>query len=205
MKLNDRSLTPGARRPNREADVLEAAVEVFWKKTFVAASTQDVADRVGMLKGSLYHYIDAKEDLLWSIVDDVHRGSTEILAAVESLDEPALDRIRIYIERHVEWYLRNVEKVSVYFRDWRHLTGARHDEARRRRQGYAREIRRLIAAAQAEGDIGEHVDPKYATTYLLAAVNAVPHWYRSAGPDTPDVIARQYAALTVALLAGSPR
>ncbi len=33
-----------------------------------AASLQDIADRLGMLKGSLYYYIQSKEDLLFDVI-----------------------------------------------------------------------------------------------------------------------------------------
>ena len=107
---------------------MEAAVDVFRLKGYSAASIQEVADRVGVLKGSLYYYISSKEDLLARIVDEVHRQSTEILEEVQALPEPAIDRIRIYIERHVEWYLGNLSEVSVFFREWRHLSGDRLDD-----------------------------------------------------------------------------
>jgi len=113
----------GAKRRNREIDVMDAAVDVFWRKGYAAASVQDVAESVGVLKGSLYYYISSKEDLLFRILDDVHEQSRKILDEVVELDATPLERLRIYMERHVEWYLDHVEEVTVYFRDWRYLTG----------------------------------------------------------------------------------
>ena len=60
----------GHRRRNRGQDVIEAAIRVFHKKGYASASIQDVAAEVGVLKGSLYHYIDSKEDLLARIFED---------------------------------------------------------------------------------------------------------------------------------------
>jgi TetR/AcrR family transcriptional regulator, cholesterol catabolism regulator len=193
------------KRRNREAEVLEAAVEVFWRKGYSGASIQEVADHVGVLKGSLYYYISSKEDLLWRIVDDVHRQSTDILTEVQALSVPAVDRVRIYIERHVEWYLGNLKVVSVFFREWRHLTGERYDTVTERRRGYDRAIRAMVAAAQEAGDVDTGLDPKYASLYILAAVNAVPDWYSSGGRDDPRQIAEDYADMTVGLLQGTRR
>jgi len=41
-------------RHKRESEVLIAAVEVFRSKGYAAATIQDIADHVGVLKGSLY-------------------------------------------------------------------------------------------------------------------------------------------------------
>jgi TetR/AcrR family transcriptional regulator, cholesterol catabolism regulator len=192
-----------ARRRNRKVDVMDAAIDVFWRKGYAAASVQDVADSVGVLKGSLYYYIDSKEDLLFRILEDVHEGSRRILDEVVSLDATPLERVRTYIERHVEWYLDNVEEVTVYFRDWRFLTGERLDIVAERRRGYDRVVRELIVAAQRSGEVDPSIDPKYASFFVLAAVNHVPDWYRRGVGDSPADIAAAYADLTVGTLRGT--
>ena len=195
----------GPKRRNREVEVLAAAVDVFSQKGYSAASIQEVADRVGVLKGSLYYYIRSKEDLLARIVAEVHQQSTDILDEVLALDLSAVDRVRVYIERHVEWYLGNVSQVSVFFREWRHLTGERLDVVLEQHRGYDRAVRELITAAQTAGDVPAALDPKYASLYILAAVNAVPDWYSPAGRDSARTIAENYAAMTVGLLQGTDR
>ena len=191
------------KKRNREAEVINAAIEVFSEKGYAAASIQDVADRVGVLKGSLYYYINSKEDLLFRIVDDVHHQSTEILEAVRVLDLPPIEAIRTYIEKHVEWYLNNVKEVSVFFREWRHLSGERLNTAKQRRRGYEQVVRDMITAAQDAGDIDASVEPKYASMYVLAAVNAVPDWYRPRGTDSAQRISEAYADMTVGMLTGT--
>ena len=70
-------MAPEQRRPvdrrNREHEVVEAAVKVFYEKGYAASTIQDVADVVGVLKGSLYHYISSKEDLLFRILQQSSR------------------------------------------------------------------------------------------------------------------------------------
>src|SRR5680860_816646 len=42
-------------RTPREREIIDAAAEVFHEKGYAGASIQDVADAVGILKGSLYY------------------------------------------------------------------------------------------------------------------------------------------------------
>jgi AcrR family transcriptional regulator len=197
--------TARARTMKRQAEITAAACEVFWQQGYRAASIQDVADRVGVLKGSLYYYIESKEDLLWRIIEDVHAESTAILEESLALEVSPIERIRLFIERHVAWYLNNVEEVAVFFREWRHLTGERLRTVKGRRRGYEQVIRELIEAAQDAGDISGELDVHYAARYVLAAVNAVPDWYRPNGSDSASDIAETYGAITVGLLTGTPR
>jgi AcrR family transcriptional regulator len=184
---------------------MQAATEIFYRNGYRAASIQDVADKVGVLKGSLYYYIETKEDLLWRIVEDVHQQWSEILENASALDAGPIERMHSFIKLHIEWYLKNVQEVSVFFRDWHNLTGDRLRTVKTRRRRYEAVITELIAAAQESGDVSPALNQQYATRYVLAAVNAVPDWYRPSKSETPSVIAEAYADMTVGLLTGTPR
>jgi TetR/AcrR family transcriptional regulator, cholesterol catabolism regulator len=200
---SSKSKAPRATRQIREAQVIDAAVQTFYRRGYSAAAIQEIADAAGMFKAGLYHYIESKEDLLFRICESVHAESIEILETVISLDLPPLERVRTYIERHVRWHLESPYMVGVFFRDWRFLTGERLEQVTEHRRGYDRTIRSLIVAAQKSGEIDPQLDSKYASFYVLAAVNAVPAWYRVDGPDSAQEIAETYAGLTVATLTGS--
>jgi len=190
-------------RRSRLLDVKAAAIDVFWRKGYDSASVQDVADHVGVLKGSLYHYIDTKEDLLFWILEDVHVRSMEILDGVLALDVAPLVRLRTFIERHVEWYLENVAEVTVYFRDWRCVEGDRLVLVRERRRAHDRAVRGLIEDTQANADVHPGLDAKYASFFILSAVNHVPHWYQQGGPAGPADVAGKYADFVVGALVGT--
>lgn len=55
-------------REQRWDEIVEAAANVFYAKGYEGASLQDIATAVGLLKGSIYYYIDTKEDLLFELV-----------------------------------------------------------------------------------------------------------------------------------------
>jgi AcrR family transcriptional regulator len=190
-------------RRNREAEVHEAAIRVFCAKGYAAASIQDVANEVGVLKGSLYHYIDSKEDLLTRIFDDAHTQAMRIIDDVSRMEAPPLERLREFFARHVTWYLAHVEHATVFFREWRFLTGERRAIVAARRDGYEEFLRTLIVDCQKSGDVDPGLNVKYALFFVLGAVNAVPEWYRRTGNDSPAEIAAEYADLTIGTLTGA--
>ena len=106
--------------------MLDAAARVFYERGYSDASVQDVADELGILKGSLYHYIDTKEDLLFRLLQETHDEIYEILeevAALEGLNP--IERLEIYIRRQVEYNIDNLLRVSVYYHDLERLTEER--------------------------------------------------------------------------------
>jgi TetR/AcrR family transcriptional regulator, cholesterol catabolism regulator len=202
--MGRRTSQEGAVRPNRrnrQADVTAAAVEIFWRKGYASASIRDVAEEVGVLKGSLYHYINSKEDLLWTIVDAVHGRSTQILADTGALDLDPIRRLHFYVEKHALWYLDDPKEVTVFLREWRHLTGDKLELANERRHGYDRALRRLIDEAQESHGRRSGIPADYAARYVLAAINAMPDWYHPGGTGSKSRIAEACADMTVGLLA----
>jgi TetR/AcrR family transcriptional regulator, cholesterol catabolism regulator len=187
-------------RADRRAELIDAATEVFWRKGFTAASVRDVADKVGVLKGSLYHYIDSKDALLFAIFDESHEQASRIVADVAALKAPPLERLRIFLQRYLEWYLVNVEQVSVYFREWKHLTEPRREIVQRQRAAFDDLARGLLDEAQGNGEIDAGLDVGYATFFVLGALEGAGDWYRRDGPATPQHIAAEYARMAVQLV-----
>ena len=195
--------TKGRDYRNREEEVIAAAIKIFSEKGFAATSIQDVADEVGVLKGSLYHYIESKEDLLFQIFDESHRQAAEIVREIGELEGPPLDRLHTYIQRYVHWYLDNVDRVSIYFSEWRHLTGQRLATVKKQRRMYEKVVFELIEEARDAGNVPEDLNPTYATNFILGAVNGVPVWYRPGRGNSLPKISAAYADMVVGTLVGT--
>ncbi len=87
----------------KEAALLETATRLFRERGFHATSMQDLAESLGMNRGSLYHYIESKEDLLWAIVTDALDGLEAEVRPALMADAPAPDRIRHGIAAHLRF------------------------------------------------------------------------------------------------------
>jgi TetR/AcrR family transcriptional regulator, cholesterol catabolism regulator len=192
---------PGARpvaRRNRDAEIFTAAIEVFSEKGYSAASLQDVADRVGLLKGSLYHYISAKESLLYRIFHQAHEEAVELMAEVAGLGLPPVRHLYEYLRRLTLWYLDNRARSALYFTEWRYLTGEYGETVRRERREFEGYVRDIIRAAIEAGDARPDLDAKLASFATLASINSVLVWFSPSGPYDPDRIAAEIAELSCA-------
>jgi len=185
--------------------VLEAAVRVFHKKGYASASIQDVAEEVGVLKGSLYHYIDSKEDLLARIFEDSAGHFLEMLEEASGLDERPVERLRSFGRSCSFWYLRNIERVAIYATEWKHLTGKRRKEVVVIRETYESRLAGLIGEVKEAGEAAPDLDVNFATYFIFGALNGLPAWYRRRGPDPAEKIADAYADLIVNTVIGGAR
>lgn len=185
----------GAR--SRDREVVEAAVRIFWEKGYRAASVQDVADALGMLKGSLYYYIESKESLLHRIFDDSH---TEIVAITEESmrsNAPAVERLRRFLHDYAMWTLTHLERAGLYSREWRYASESHRVTLAEHQRYYVQHLRELIALGQREGSCDLGVDPRAASLFILAAFTGLPDWYRPGNRQKAEDVAEAYVGIAM--------
>ncbi len=83
----------------RRGAILEAALSVFSDLGYTQATLNDVADRLGVTKGCLYHYFESKERLLLDLIQD--RIGAAIIAddALSSPEGSREELLRTLLER----------------------------------------------------------------------------------------------------------
>ncbi len=70
------------RKDARPAEVLEAALDVFFEKGFAAARLEDIAARAGVSKGTIYLYFESKDDVFEALVRSIPMPNVEQLRAL---------------------------------------------------------------------------------------------------------------------------
>ncbi|HEX3737512.1 MAG TPA: TetR/AcrR family transcriptional regulator [Solirubrobacterales bacterium] len=202
-KASSRRAEKQQSRDARMEEVIEAATEMFYERGYEGTSIENVANAVGILKGSLYYYIDSKEDLLFRVVDQVQRDIHSMLDdAIAAEDTPPLDRLSEFARRQVEYNARNVKIVAVYHNDWRRLKGDRLADITRRRKYESRVVLELLEEAKQRGDIAETLDTKLAASCVFATIIWPHAWYRAGGVD-PERLASFYASFILRGVTGA--
>src|SRR6202011_4503140 len=98
----------------RGEQVYAAALRLFREKGYHATSMQDIAVAVGLYKGSLYHYIGGKQDLLVQVFE---RAMSTLIADVEGIAADSSLRpsvqMRLIVAAHVEAVSTNLDALTV--------------------------------------------------------------------------------------------
>jgi TetR/AcrR family transcriptional regulator, cholesterol catabolism regulator len=190
------SSDPVSPRPRRrDQEVIDAAAKIFSARGYADASVQDIADELGILKGSLYHYIDTKEDLLFRLLEQVHEDVEAIMLEVATRhDLDALARIVLYVKRMVEYSIQHVMKISVYHHDVDRLTDTRRKVIFDHRKEHESFLTDLILEAQRAGQADPTLDAGILTNCIFGTVIWVYRWYRpavnSAHVELPELCGR---------------
>lgn len=170
-------------RRNRDQNVMDAATSVMSQRGYSATSVQEIADRVGVLKGSLYHYFSSKEELLFRVLSESHAQADKIRDEVVALGLSPIEELMEFLRRLSVWFMTNVDRANIYFTEARHLTGDRHKQTQRLGREFVQYLQDLITAAQKAGDIRSPLHPTLLTEYVLGALNNVRAWPSRSGKD----------------------
>jgi AcrR family transcriptional regulator len=108
-----RAVDSPTRYDKRMAEILRHATEVFCEKGYEGASMRDLSRATGMSLAGLYYYFESKERLLFLI--QKHTFSTivaHLKARLQGVTDPE-QRIRIFIQNHLEYFLANQAAMKV--------------------------------------------------------------------------------------------
>lgn len=177
------------RGTDRARQIMEVAERMFYERGYAETSIDDIADAVGLLKGSLYYYMNSKEDLLYRIIDDVHNiVQAKLDDACDRADLPAFERLLMFVTDQVGYNARHVPQIAVYHHEWLRLEGDRLSEIRQRRRQQELTVIGLLEEAKREKTAPSALDTKLGAASVFAVIIWPYTWYRP-GSITPAELA----------------
>ncbi len=195
-----RATRAASRKPGDERwkELLEVSARLFAEQGYAATSLQNIAEAVGMLKGSLYYYINSKDDLLFQVIKSVLAPGIARFRALSGDGGDAVERLQRALEGHVLYLIENSTATAVYLHEYERLSEQHRAELAD--QDYVALVRDLVRIGQDQGGFRRDLDPTIAAMSLLGSVNWTYRWYRP-GTRAPAEIARQLAQISVRGLA----
>jgi AcrR family transcriptional regulator len=98
----------------RRRQLLDVSAEIFTERRYEDVSMSEIAARVGISKGLLYHYFSSKEELFRATLETAVRDLAERI--VPNPDLPPAERVSASLDAFIDWigvheasYIRLVE------------------------------------------------------------------------------------------------
>ena len=174
----------------RRIELTRQAARLFAEKGYHGTSIGDLAEAMGVQKGSVYAHIESKQDLLYETLRD---GADAFHGALDLIPEtlPAVDKLRA----HLAIVAEQLDVATVWMREWRYLEGERREEFVAARRRYEERIRGLFQEGVELSEPRADLDVSAAALFFLSAANWAYTWLRPGG-DT-DALADRFFALLV--------
>ena len=207
----DATAAPGVNRGDRRYDlamatlddIVSAAAKVFRTKGYHAATVRDIAEEVGILKGSLYHHFASKEELLYLVVKEPIAQMYRAIAEIAAADLAATEKLRRAISAHLEAFDRHYPHLFVYLREreavkrrFREMIGFSPKE-------YYRCWQQILQEGVENGEFRSDFDIQITSYGLLGMLNWSCEWYDPQGRLSIQEVAEEFTALALASLAAN--
>lgn len=187
--------------PERSREILDAAAEAILTRGYDATSMQEIADAVELLKGSLYYYVNSKEDFLYQIIQPVYEAALEAVYHLMSSDDNALNRLVRFVHAHVAFVAANLRAFRIRLREFSQLSPERRVELSKSGDEYYRVLRSILAAGIEEGLVDPQIDVRLTTLSIVGQLNSVAQWYDPNGKYSANELGHHLAGQIVAAVA----
>jgi len=184
---------------------LEVAARVFGEVGYSEASMRRIAAEARASLAGIYHYVDSKQELLYSIqlhtFDSLLGGLRE---SVEGIVDPR-ERLAAAIRNHIRHFGENMNELKVCAREFEALEGPSHDEVRTLRRTYFEAVHDIVREL-APGN-GVPMGSWLATANLFGMLNWFYQWYDAERTpvELDDLAAQQTALFLDGYLAAASR
>lgn len=193
----------GRRRASLLDEIVRAATDLFSRKGFHATTTQELADAVGLVKGTLYYHIGSKEKLLFRIHQEVTEDGIRRWRELAGRDLPAPETLRLMIVEHCRVMDSSRDAVAVFSEEMKHLSPALRRRLVARRDVYHGLLESTIRRGADAGDLRTS-SPRLACLAILGMLNGMYRWYRPGGRMGPDEVGALFADLALRGLRAGP-
>ena len=178
-----------ASQRRRAPQIIEAAARVFAERGFHGATTQDIADVLGIKQASLYYYFSSKEAALELVCLRGVEGFFEAAKAIAARPESARKRLALLINSHLSPLVDRADFVKVFLNERQHLPTESRRRIGRWSRGLERIFEEVIKEGIAKGEFRAALDPRMATLAILGMCNAVSSWQRKENADVAQISA----------------
>ncbi len=175
---------------NREA-IDRVARKLFSQKGFAETSMQDIAEELGLQRGSLYHHIESKDELLVSILENSLNGILTGIERVLSGPGTPEEKLRLYLLVSLETMANRPEEMLIWIAERRRMPKLLEDLAAK-----VRRTDSMLMSIIDEG-INQGVwsprDKQLAYQTIRGVIAWFPHWYRPGGRLSVSEIGNEMA------------
>lgn len=189
--------TAGAPAPRRRRadEIVAAAAKVFARRGYHGASTQDIADVLGIRQASLYYYFQSKEAALEAVCADGVEDYALRALAIQRGPGGAADKVAQLVIQHLAPMRERLDFTLAFLRERRFLPEPARKRIRAIEKRYERIIERVIQEGIGSGEFRADLDARMATLALLGLGNSAALWYGREPGATHERIVQSYVEL----------
>ncbi len=169
-------------RDNKRDKIVSVAADLINRKGYRGTSFQEIADRVGIHKSTLFHYFKNKEQLLLRVLEkSVDEVNSDLTSITNNRRLKAEEKLKQAFDNHLTSMTRkHPNSVNAYLYELKNLSNKNQKIYLTKRKRYEQDFERIIVEMKRQGYFNK-LDSKIVTFGLLGMLNWVAKRYKDDG------------------------
>ncbi len=194
---------PGSKGPETSRNLRSAAIQLLAERSYEGMNLRLLASKLRLQAGSLYNYIESKQQLLfWLMKESTEKLLREFEATITPIEDPAQQMLK-FVAFHVGYHIANRKEASVLLTEMRSLSPQNNRAIKQLQRLYTDKVQEIVERGAAAGKFRVE-DSRIATFVLLQMLTSVARWYRPRGRLTVAALIDVYTGLAFAMLGATP-
>jgi len=185
-KSNERNIVSS--RIVKKNNMIKIAAKLFSQKSFHDVTMDEIAEKVGVAKGTIYLYFSSKDNLYLEILEHTFDSIESLLEKEVNTDFLAPDKLKKVLAIVINFYRENIDVLKILSRDETHLIQEHHDLTEKWRLRRIELYEKIIEKGIKEGSF-KTGNTELAALILYGAVGAVMVFYDL--NKSPEAIAEE--------------
>jgi AcrR family transcriptional regulator len=186
--------------PHTSKRIQDAALDLFYERGYQATTMREIALACGLTPGALYNHYSSKEELLGTMLVDIHRELRARLrtATDEAGDDPK-ERLRAFAHAHALMHTVYIIEARVGNREIGSVNGDMGAEVVETRRWATSLLRNILEGGRKSGDF-EVPNIEAVSNLVLTMGMAIANWYRPEGELSNEAMADLHADLVMRMV-----
>ncbi len=184
-----------SRRFRRRDEILKTATDLFSEKGYHELTMEEIAEEIGVSKGTIYNYFSSKENLYLEILKESFEAIEALLQKEIENSDPAPLKLRKLLATIFTFYRQNLKVLRILSRDETHLLREHFELTEKWRMRRVRLYEKIIEKGIDEGSFVRQ-NPRLRALMLYGAVGAVMvhHDFSMDAGEVADAVFSQLAS-----------
>ena len=152
------------KKKSRKEEIMKAAANLFSQKSYHDVTVDQIAEEVGVAKGTIYLYFESKENLYLEILEHTYETIESILEKEIAKEDPAPKKLKKILTSIFQFYFQNMDVLRILTRDETRLIREHYEFTERWRHRRIKLYRKILDKGIKEGSF------RPANTELMALI-----------------------------------
>lgn len=150
---------------------IEAAARVFAERGFHGATTQDIAEAMGIQQGSLYYYFKSKEQALQEVCEYGFDNYVERMKKICAKDQPFEAKMLAIVTSHLSQYSQTDNALKVHNEQRLFLPKERRVRIKELGSTYRQLLEQVLNEAISDGVLRNDIDTHFIAYSIIGICN----------------------------------